>query len=96
MDRDPLDFVRRESEINDKPSKLRPNTTKLTTGGNQLSGPNIKMPNDNDDFMIISEEEDDQAVGPNNNPMSQMDFIDELETVYQDANDEIAETAGNK
>jgi len=54
------------------------------------------MPNDNDDFMIISEEEDDQAVGPINNPMSQMDFIDELETVYQDANDEIAETAGNK
>jgi hypothetical protein len=30
--------------------------------------------------------------------MNQMDFIDELETVYQDANDEFIafETAGNK
>lgn len=30
--------------------------------------------------------------------MGHMDFIDELETVYQDANDEIGafETAGNK
>jgi hypothetical protein len=33
------------------------------------------------------------------NPLEHMDFIDELETVYQDANDEIVyqmETAGNK
>ena len=57
---------------------------------------------DNDNILIMSDDDDDDDdEGRNNqggNPMSNMDFIDELETVYQDANDEKVafETAGNK
>lgn len=53
------------------------------------------MISDDDDDV---DEVDDEERGGKQNPMSQMDFIDELETVYQDANDEFIafETAGNK
>jgi hypothetical protein len=56
---------------------------------------NINMP---DELLIFTDEDLEQAERAEN-PLEQMDFIDELETVYQDANDEIVyqmETAGNK
>ena len=57
---------------------------------------NISMP---DDLLILSDEDLENEEGEDGNPMANMNFIDELETVYQDANDEIVyqiETAGNK
>ena len=62
------------------------------------------MPDNGEELIIISDDDedfdqlDDEERAGKQNPMSQMDFIDELETVYQDANDEFIafETAGNK
>lgn len=83
MDKDPLDFTRRESVINSnnpKPQKSSPLTMKQ-----QHRPANISMPPDNSDEMIIISDEDDEDEYEEDfkkNPMSQMDFIDELETVY--------------
>ena len=102
MDKDPLDFTRRESTFNSKQpvQKNRPVTMKQQ----QHRPANTSMPENSDEMIIISDGDDDEVdefdEGNNvkQNPMSQMDFIDELETVYQDANDEFIafETAGNK
>ncbi len=63
------------------------------------------MPDNGEELIIISDDDeddvdqlDDEERGGKQNPMNQIDFIDELETVYQDANDEFIafETAGNK
>ena len=77
MDANPLEFVRKESFISGSPMKSR--TVKRRINDNV----NIDMPKnqDSDDEDLVEK----RKVG-----MNDMDFIDELETVYVDANDEIS------
>jgi hypothetical protein len=77
MDANPLEFVRKESFIGGSPMKSR--TAKRSINDKV----NIDMPKDQDS-------DDDDLLDKKKVGMNDMDFIDELETVYVDANDEIS------
>jgi hypothetical protein len=77
MDANPLEFVRKESFIGGSPMKSR--TVKRRINDKV----NIDMPKDQDS-------DDEDLVEKRKVGMNDMDFIDELETVYVDANDEIS------
>ena len=77
MDANPMEFVRKESFIGGSPMKSKTVYRRIN------DKVNIDMPNDQDS-------DDDDLLDKKKVGMNDMDFIDELETVYVDANDEIS------
>ena len=77
MDANPMEFVRKESFMGGSPMKSK------TVKRRNNDKVNIDMPRDQDS-------DDEDLLDKKKVGMNDMDFIDELETVYVDANDEIS------
>ena len=95
MTQDPVDFMRRES------FNVVGNGVTVPTASSRpkIAASKVNIDRPKDEIILSDEDEEEEKQDALGNPLEQPDFIDELETVYQDANDEIVqyiETAGNK